>query len=927
MLGTNQMLNMRKTSLLLFILCALLYSGNAQNAILKGRILDTVEKKPVFNAVIALLKKSDSTLTKFTRSNKNGDFRISELAPGKYSVLVTYPKFADFVDEVELKNAEFDLKNVPLTPKSVLLKEVIIRSGQAIRFRGDTTEFTADSFVVRDGATVEDLLKKLPGFQVNAKGEITAQGKRVEKVLVDGEEFFGDDPTMATQNLSAKVVDKVQVYDTKTEQQNLTGITSGNEGKTINIKLKEDKKKGAFGKVYAGTDFGDYIDAKALYNKFVGKKKISLYGTKSTLSTGSLNWEDRQKLGIEEDMEYDEIGGFYMVIGNDDGFNDWGLRGLPDSYSAGGLFSNKWSEDKQGVNLSYRYNRLNTTGIGSTNTQYIRTNTVDYRNLTTNNSALNEQHAVNAKYEWKADSLTSFKLTTSGLRKISDQYSTTGTEFLNIDKELENSSEQYRENHTTRLQTDNQLTYKQLFNKKNRQLITTLRFGITEDDHEGTINTALNFYDNGAADSTNNIDQMKLFDGKSTTLGGKITFSEPISSKTNLVLDYAHNRNYSSSYRNTFNKSSNGKYDNLDSAYSNNFDFDAYSHSTMAVLRYVDKKVRFAFGSGLSAVTMKLNDLDNGVENSYDFIRVTPQAQFGYTFKPQTSITFNYRGSTRQPGINQLQPIRDNDDPLYEFIGNPNLKVGFTHGFSSFFNQYKVLSRRSIWVSFSYNVTNNAVVNSTTFDSRTKKQTYTPVNVDGVRNWNFWGNWNKGGGEKKLGYGFRLNGNGGKNINFSDGEKNVSDYYAFKGGLSLNYDNPEKSGFEFRPEVGYNSSQFSLNTAINNNYFSYGGYVSGFVMLPGKIELRSDVNFDLRERINAFSVNTNIIQWNASLAKKVFKDKSGKIFLMTNDLLNQNTGFTRNINSNFITEDRYSRIGQYFLLKFEWSFNKMPGSK
>ena len=394
---------MRK--LLIILLGMAIYQGAAaQTHSLTGTIRDTTEKKNLTNAVITLLQKKDSVLVNFTRTDKEGQFAIANLNAGKYVVLITFPKFADFAEEIEIKDGDVNMGIVALTPKSLLLNEVIVRTAAAIRIKGDTTEFTADSFVVKEGATVEDLMKKLPGFQVNSKGEITTQGKRVDKVLVDGEEFFGDDPTMATQNLSAKIVDKVQVFDTKTDQQNLTGITSGNEGKTVNIKLKEDKKKGAFGKINAGTDFDNVVDAKGLYNRFTGKKKVSLYGTKSNLNTGSLNWEDRQKLGMEEDMEYDEIGGYYFSFGSDDGFSDWSLRGLPNSYTAGGLFSNKWNADKNNVNTSYRFNRLATENIGSTLTQLIRKDATNFQNNFVNSRGLNEQHAVNGKYEWKVDS-------------------------------------------------------------------------------------------------------------------------------------------------------------------------------------------------------------------------------------------------------------------------------------------------------------------------------------------------------------------------------------------------------------------------------------------------------------------------------------------------------------------------------------------
>ncbi len=285
---------MRKLLAGLF-LSMLVHVSFAQQSSVSGTITDTLGRKNLPNAVVSLLQRKDSTLYKFVRTDKSGTFSLPDVHPGRYLLLVTYPKFADFSDEVEIPNQpETNLGTIPLSLKSQLLDAVVIRSAGAIRIKGDTTEFVADSFHVKDGATVEELLKKLPGFQVNSKGEITTQGQRVQKVLVDGEEFFGDDPTMATQNISAKAVDKVQVYDTKTEQQNLTGISTGNEGKTVNIKLKEDAKKGAFGKAHAASDFDKLVDAKVLYNRFSGKKKFSVYGTKSDISTGSLNWDDRQ---------------------------------------------------------------------------------------------------------------------------------------------------------------------------------------------------------------------------------------------------------------------------------------------------------------------------------------------------------------------------------------------------------------------------------------------------------------------------------------------------------------------------------------------------------------------------------------------------------------------------------------------------------
>ncbi|HJW18381.1 MAG TPA: carboxypeptidase-like regulatory domain-containing protein, partial [Flavisolibacter sp.] len=574
----------------------------AQQPSLSGTVTDTLGKKPLANAVVTLLQKKDSTLYKFTRTDKDGNFQLPKVDSGKYVLLVSFPRFADFADEVVVKPAgNNSLGTIPLTLKSQLLDAVVIRSAGAIRIKGDTTEFVADSFHVKEGATVEELLKKLPGFQVNSKGEITAQGQRVQKVLVDGEEFFGDDPTMATKNIGAKAVDKVQVFDNKSEQQNLTGITTGSEGKTVNIKLKEDKKTGAFGKAEIGSDFDKLLDARLLYNKFIGKMKFSVYGTKSKTNTGSLNWQDQRKLGFENDFEYDELNGYYFSFGTSDDFSDWSLKGLPDAYTAGALYINKWNNDKQGVNGSYRFNRLGTSNIASKYTQSIIPGRLINTSTLTRSNGLNQQHAINFKYEWKLDSLASLKLVTAGTNKATTSFNNTNTDIINETDNKETINKGNTSYDSKRIQSDNQIQYKQLFHKKDRQLLSTIRYGITNDDQKNFIYSQADFYTGGNLDSSRLQDQQKINNGSSTTLGAKITYSEPLNDKWSLVGEYSYNQNNSTSHKNTFDKDFNGKYEILNQGFSNNFDLRASSNSGTLITKYIYKKIRMAFGSGLSS--------------------------------------------------------------------------------------------------------------------------------------------------------------------------------------------------------------------------------------------------------------------------------------------------------------------------------------
>jgi hypothetical protein len=331
-------------------------------------------------------------------------------------------------------------------------------------------------------------------------------------------------------------------------------------------------------------------------------------------------------------------------------------------------------------------------------------------------------------------------------------------------------------------------------------------------------------------------------------------------------------------------------------------------------------------GGGISAIQLKLNNLDQSTTNVYNFTNFTPQAQVSYSLKSQTNIGFRYNGTTRQPTLDQLQPIRNNNDPLNIHVGNPDLKVGFNHSFNVWYNSFKILSSRYMFVGAGYNINQRAITTYNTIDSFGRVLSM-PVNVNGNRNWYIYSGWQIGQGDKKLTHGINLNANGGRNATFINGQQSDNTYTTFTIEYRMGYSIQEKYSFSINPTFGRNISKSSLRKDVNNNYWTYGGSVDGFLMLPGKIELNSDVNFDLRQKISAFDRNTNIIVWNASIGKKVFKDKTGKFIFSANDILNQNKGYSRIINSNFVTDQRYQRVGQYFMLTFQWTFSQMPGQK
>ncbi|HMF73044.1 MAG TPA: carboxypeptidase-like regulatory domain-containing protein, partial [Flavitalea sp.] len=375
---------MKKLTLGIICLVGFLHYSLAQSGSIKGTVIDTSEKKNISNAVVSILRKTDSVLVKFTRTDKDGKFSLEMLPKGAFFVLVTHPNYADYFDNADLDGKSvINMKTVPMITKAQLLEEVIVKQQLgAIRMKKDTTEFIADSFKLAPNATVEDLLRRLPGFQVDKDGKITAQGETVPKVLVDGEEFFGNDPTVAIQNIRADNVEKVQLYDKKSDQAAFSGIDDGERTKTVNLKLKENKKNGYFGKASIGGGLKDKFQNEGMINAFKGKRKIAAFGTMANTGKTGLNWQDQNNYGSQAEMiEMDDGMGFYMSS-NDDfgGGGSFYGEGLPTGWSAGLHYSNKYNEAKNSLNGSYRFNKLNTQGGGITTSQFILPDTLYYRN-------------------------------------------------------------------------------------------------------------------------------------------------------------------------------------------------------------------------------------------------------------------------------------------------------------------------------------------------------------------------------------------------------------------------------------------------------------------------------------------------------------------------------------------------------------------
>ncbi|MCB0698525.1 MAG: TonB-dependent receptor [Chitinophagales bacterium] len=917
--------------LLLTALLVLSSQAYSQTYTVTGRAADTVNHNPLYYASITLLRADDSVLENFTRTNEEGKFSLTVSKKGKYILMSVFPGFVDFVDEVNVSNDGVkDLGEIPMISRTHLMEEFVFTDQYAaIKVKGDTIEYVADSFKVKDNATVEELLKKLPGLQVDKDGNIKAHGQQVQKLLVDGEEFFTDDPAVVSKGLQAKAVDKVQVFDKKSEQAEFTGIDDGEVTRTVNLQLKDNMKKGYFGKAVAAGGAGsdqNYFENQLMVNAFKGKRKLSAFGIMANTGKMGLGWRDSEKFGgINGNVTYSGDGSVTIYSNNDD-FDSWNGQyngqGYPKAWTGGVHYSNKWNEDKHHLGGNYRYAKQNVESLDNTLTQYILPDSQYFKKQTEKEFKTGQRHKVDGLYEIKPDSLSEIRLTVSGNYTNSQKRTDYNSQTLAGDGSLVNNSDRIVTSDAFSKRAVGNLTWKQKFKKDRRTLTGRFSGSYDESESDGLLKSINTFTTNGARVDT--VDQQKNNISQATSLNGALTYTEPITKAMSVILSYNLSVNNSKAKKSTFNKSiaNADAYDLLDSTFSNSFLYNIVTHSGGASVNFDYKNLDFSFGSNVANTRFLQENLLTDTNFSYNVVNLFPKANLRYKISKQSSISASYNGSTKQPSIQQIQPIQDNTDPLNISIGNTNLTQEFRHSFRLNLHDYKMLSGRWIWSGMSFSFVDNAITRAQTVDGQ-GRQTYQYVNMDG--NYNGWGYVSIGKRITKLN--MRVGGGGNvslsRNNNIINGTKNVGNYNSYTGNVEWNYESKDEKfevGLDY--EMTYNDNKSNISTQATS-YWTCQPSMNVQIDLPWKIEFKTDVNWMMRQRTEVFDRNNNVLRWNAFLGKKFLKNDQLELKLSAYDILKQNLGFNRYATSNYITENNYNTIRRYFMLGLEWNFTKM----
>lgn len=923
---------MKKILLIVLSSIAWLITSAQKTGSVKGIVYDTIAKQPVGAATITVLQRSDSSLVTFTMTNSKGEFNLNNISYGDYRLLVTHVNYHNVNKFFTLSDGHksVDLANVEVSDKNKVLEEVVVMAeAPPVTLIGDTVQYNAGSFKTKPNSVVEDLLKKMPGIQVEKDGTVKAQGQEVKKVLVDGKEFFGNDPKIATKNLPADAVDKVQVYDRPSDMAQLTGFDDGNSEKTINLKLKKDKKKGVFGKVNAGGGTEGRYQGRFNVNSFKGARQMSVIGMGNNTNAEGFSFMDI--LSFSGGMG--QMGGGGNISVNMSSSDPMaGLMGGANNNAintswAGGANYNNIIGSKMEMQSNYFFNRYNPLTNQQVSRQYVLPDSTYYYNKNSLTNNLSNSHRFNMTYDYLIDSMHSLKFTPSISLQNSKNRSLSDYETLS--EELQRSNRGYSNTYAESdgYNLSGTLLFRKKFRRKGRTFSVSLGTTLNNSEGNGELESVTQFYNKmGNLFRTDSINQRSFSESEVRGYNARAVYTEPMFKRSLLELSVSKNESRSISDKITYdyNKSS-GKHDVINPFQTNNYE-NLYGTTTAGIrLRTQRKKYNYSVG-----VTWQNADLQgtiiSGIKDSVinkSFYNLLPNARFQYNFTRFKSLQLDYRASTMQPTVSQLQPIPDISNRLYIREGNPDLQQEFTHRVNAHFNSVNPYRGKSFFWFSSYSFTNNKIVNYDVVDSfgiRTK-----PVNIDGVYNLN-----------NDLSFGLPLrfikgtiNFNTGvgysKSIQFIDSARNNIYNISIDPNIEISKSFKDKLDLTVGAGFTYNRAKYSLQSTLNNRYFTQDYTIDIGWQLPKNFYLSTDFRYTISSNRSA-GFNAKVPLWNASFSKLFLKYNRGEMKLSVHDMLNENQGIIRYTNNNYIEDQNNRILKRFFLLSFTYSLNKMSAN-
>jgi len=931
---------------LLFVtiaLCFLTTASFSQTKVkgsVKGTLVDTVGGSQVLgNATVALTPaKGDSTDTEFIITDKKGTFAFKGLDSGVYRLEISYQGYDPIRRTITIDAAtpDHDLAVLYMSRSNDMMEAVVVQR-PPISIKKDTVEYNAGMFATKPNAVAEDLLKKMPGIQVDKSGAVTAQGETVARVLVNGKRFFSDDPKMATRNLPPDIIDKIQVFDDLSDQSKFTGFDDGNRVKTINIVTKKDKRQGYFGKVVAGAGTNENYDASVNMHRFNGEQQISVLGQANDINKQNFSQADIFGSGGGR------RGGGGGFGGGGGGGTGGSSSGITTVWAGGANYRNALSP-KTDLTASYFFNQQHVT-VAQQDSVIKPINADTTQTSAGNNYSLSrsENHRIFMNLEERFDSSNSLVFRPNVTFQHSSPNATSSSYAVDNFGNPINRSVSQNNSYTHGFNingTNLQLRHK--FKKPFRTLSLDLNVSSNVNNGTGFNNAVNTLYKLGEVDTLN---QYYVNSYHGTTLSPTVSYTEPIAKDQILEFNYNHSYTNNRTLNNTFDFSdSTHSYSRFDSLFSNSYKFVSNSDRFTLNYRIQNVKYNFSAGSGIQFTNFNSDNLTKGITVARNYVNFTPTVNFQYLWSRTSHLRVNYSGRTGQPSASQLQPLTTTGDQISYTVGNPDLKPQFTHSLRVLYTNFQPANQRVLFATLNASTTMNDIQSLFWYNAK-GGQTTTYVNLGGT--WNVSGYFNYGFPLKKP----KSNLNFITNVNYSQSQSlwaqdslsalanqvkhlfvhntTMTETVSWTTNIKKNFD------MNFSSATTYNiarrqSAIIAKNAggANNSNLNYFTEVLSAEITAYTNNGWLIATSFDYTYTNNHSSgYNASVPLLNPSIAKQLFKKKNGELRLTVFDLLNQNVSVTKSVgNTGQITYNRTNVLTRYAMLTFTYNLNNFAGS-
>jgi hypothetical protein len=936
-----------KKILLLFFLCLPILAAHAQTGgrfTLKGIVTDTAGAA-MPEATVMLLVPKDSTLVNFSRTTKEGVFEFKNLKRANYLVKITYVGYLPYQHNIIPNDGDAtDLGKIKMSFMDQALYEVVIKTFRApLSIRGDTIEYDPKAFKVPPGASVEDLIRRLPGLQVDQDGNIKAQGETVKRVTVDGKRFFGDDTRAATKNLPAEAISKVQVFNEKTEQSRITGVDDGKHEKTLNLELKDSHKKGGFGKVAAGIGTDKRLEGKINYNRFNEKHQFSVIGLGNNTNQGGMSWDDYQDFKGSQSFNWGDDGDFGFNGGRFISFGGGDEESLTIQAGSGGQnrgFNKNWAgggnynfdTKKTKFNTSYYYNRTTQDLDATAKQTSFLTNSIFTKLDTNSRLNFNENHRGSLRFEKNLDSLHSIVIL-SNMRigngtadyKSHQEFYRGESDMTN----LANMSDITNFSDFNSFALGNTAIFRHKFMKKGRNLAVSVGYNVNNSDGEVRQRSENKFFRTGTAqpDSVLNINQRNETKSLRNQVKSSVLFTEPLSKKFVWETFYNFSLKDDDVDRDVFDIGENGTTRNLNlSRYYNN---TSTYHRGGSSLRYSHNGLNILGGVGLQQIRLNGEfavNQDDPTKTRIDrkFVNWVPNLSLNFDLKQNRYLYGGYSIGVQEPNIRDLQPIIDNSNPLYITVGNPNLVPTVNQSVNIGYNQFNASTFTQIYFGGYYTYFKNQVIYSQTVDENLVTRTMA-TNISGGKSMNFYGNYGFPIVKTKSNLNLNASYYRGKNLTNINGELNNTNTNGYNWGARLDYTPSDKFTIYTNANWNINETKYSISSGQNQKIVnaSYGAEMN--------FKLPKDIYFNSRFSYNSYvndryGFDQKMPILNVSIYKTMLKNKKGEIRLTAFDLFNKNRGISQSAYQNFVSQEQVRTLARYFMVSFAYNMRGMSHS-